>query len=87
MNTTADPVLAVAVRAARRAGSVIIDASRDLRRLPTFSKEHGDIVACLERKDANRAETVGRAHVAHARERLEQVDWTGYAQAGLALPA
>jgi len=40
-----DPVLAVAVRAARRAASVIVDASRDLRRLPTFSKEHGDIVS------------------------------------------
>jgi myo-inositol-1(or 4)-monophosphatase len=42
---TADQVLAVAVRAARRAASVVIDASRDLRRLPTFSKEHDDIVA------------------------------------------
>jgi myo-inositol-1(or 4)-monophosphatase len=40
-----DPVLAVAVRAARRAASVIVDASRDLKRLPTFSKEHGDIVS------------------------------------------
>jgi myo-inositol-1(or 4)-monophosphatase len=43
--TAADPVLAVAVRAARRAASVIVDASRDLKRLPTFSQEHGDIVA------------------------------------------
>jgi myo-inositol-1(or 4)-monophosphatase len=42
---TADPVLAVAVRAARRAAAVINDASRDLKRLPTFSKEHGDIVS------------------------------------------
>ncbi|HYT98315.1 MAG TPA: inositol monophosphatase family protein [Casimicrobiaceae bacterium] len=48
MNTTSDPILAVAVRAARRAASVIIDASRDLRRLPTFSKEHGDIVAAAD---------------------------------------
>ena len=39
-----DPVLAVAVRAARRAASVIVDASRDLRRLPTYSREHADIV-------------------------------------------
>lgn len=45
MTVTADPILAVAVRAARRAASVIIDASRDLRRLPTFSKEHGEIAA------------------------------------------
>ena len=46
MSTMAgDPTLAVAVRAARRAASVVADASRDLRRLPTFSKEHGDIVS------------------------------------------
>jgi myo-inositol-1(or 4)-monophosphatase len=44
-NGVADHVLAVAVRAARRAASVIVDASRDLRRLPTFSQEHGEIVA------------------------------------------
>ena len=42
--TAGDPVLAVAVRAARRAASVIVDASRDLRRLPTYSREHADIV-------------------------------------------
>jgi inositol monophosphatase family protein len=50
----ADPILAVAVRAARRAASVIADASRDLRRLPTFSKEHGDIVSVAD-KDAEAA--------------------------------
>jgi myo-inositol-1(or 4)-monophosphatase len=38
-----DPVLAVAVRAARRAASVVVDAARDLKRLPTFSKEHLEI--------------------------------------------
>jgi myo-inositol-1(or 4)-monophosphatase len=38
----------VAVRAARRAASVVVDASRDLRRLPTFSKEHGDIVSSAD---------------------------------------
>jgi myo-inositol-1(or 4)-monophosphatase len=55
MSTTAgDPVLAVAVRAARRAASVIADASRDLRRLPTFSKEHGDIVSSAD-EDAEAA--------------------------------
>jgi myo-inositol-1(or 4)-monophosphatase len=42
--TAGDPVLAVAVRAARRAASVVVDASRDLRRLPTYSREHADIV-------------------------------------------
>lgn len=49
-----DPVLAVAVRAARRAASVVADASRDLRRLPTFSKEHGDIVSAAD-QDAEAA--------------------------------
>jgi myo-inositol-1(or 4)-monophosphatase len=45
---TTDPVLAVAVRAARRASAVIADASRDLKRLPTYSKEHGDIVSAAD---------------------------------------
>ena len=40
---TTDPVLAVAVRAARRAGSVIVDAARDLKRLPAHAKAHADI--------------------------------------------
>lgn len=40
-----DPVLAVAIRAARTAASIVADSARDLRRLPAFSKEHGDIVA------------------------------------------
>lgn len=43
-----DPVLAVAVRAARRAAAVIADAARDLKRLPTFSKEHGDIASAAD---------------------------------------
>jgi myo-inositol-1(or 4)-monophosphatase len=43
-----DPVLAVAVRAARRAASVIIDAARDLKRLPSHAKEHGDIVTAAD---------------------------------------
>lgn len=49
-----DPVLAIAVRAARRAASVIIDAARDLKRLPSHAKEHGDIVtsADTEAEDA-----------------------------------
>jgi myo-inositol-1(or 4)-monophosphatase len=38
-----DPVLAVAVRAARRAASVIVDAARDLRRLPAHAKDHAEI--------------------------------------------
>jgi myo-inositol-1(or 4)-monophosphatase len=45
-----DPVLAVAVRAARRAAAVITDASRDLKRLPTFSKDQGDIVSAADQE-------------------------------------
>jgi myo-inositol-1(or 4)-monophosphatase len=54
MNPADDPVLAVAVRAARGAASVITDAARDLVRLPTFSKDHGEIVstADVEAEDA-----------------------------------
>jgi len=54
MSIADDPVLAVAVRAARSAASVISDAARDLIRLPTFSKDHGDIVstADVEAEDA-----------------------------------
>jgi myo-inositol-1(or 4)-monophosphatase len=67
MNTTSDPILAVAVRAARRAASVIIDASRDLRRLPTFSKEHGDIVAAADSEaESAIAATISAAFPEHA---------------------
>jgi myo-inositol-1(or 4)-monophosphatase len=45
---TNDPVLSVAIRAARRAGSIIIDAARDLKRLPSHAKEHGDIVTTTD---------------------------------------
>jgi myo-inositol-1(or 4)-monophosphatase len=63
----ADPVLAVAVRAARRAAAVIADASRDLKRLPTFSKEHGDIVSSAD-KEAEHAivSTIAAAFPDHA---------------------
>jgi myo-inositol-1(or 4)-monophosphatase len=49
-----DPVLAVAIRAARRAASVLVDAARDLKRLPASSKRHGEIVASA-RTDAEDA--------------------------------
>ena len=54
MSVTNDPVLAVAVRAARTAASIVIDAARDLKRLPTFSKEQGGIVSAadMEAEDA-----------------------------------
>jgi myo-inositol-1(or 4)-monophosphatase len=42
---TNDPVLAVAIRAAHRASSVILDAARDLRRRPSHAKDHGDIAS------------------------------------------
>ena len=48
-----DPVLAVAVRAARRAGSVIVDAARDLKRLPSHAKEHGDIATATDNEAEN----------------------------------
>ena len=48
-----DPVLAVAVRAARRAGSVIVDAARDLKRLPSHAKEHGDIAVAADNEAEN----------------------------------
>jgi myo-inositol-1(or 4)-monophosphatase len=40
-----DPSLAVAVRAARNAATVIEDSARDLARLPSSSQEHGKIAA------------------------------------------
>ena len=62
-----DPVLAVAVRAARRAASVIIDAGRDLKRLPTFSKEHGEIAAAAgDEAKAAIVATIGAAFPEHA---------------------
>jgi myo-inositol-1(or 4)-monophosphatase len=75
MTMVGDPVLAVAVRAARRAASVMVDASRDLRRLPTFSKEHGDIVssADADAESAIRA-TIGAAFPEHAVVGEEQGD-------------
>ena len=62
-----DPTLAVAVRAARNAAAVIADASQDLKRLPAFSKEHGEIVsnADKEAEDAIRT-TISSAFPGHA---------------------
>ncbi len=54
MSAADDPILSVAIQAARSAAAVITDAARDLVRLPTFSKDHGDIVstADVEAEDA-----------------------------------
>ena len=67
LNAPTDPVLAVAVRAARRAAAVIGDASRDLKRLPTYSKEHGEIVSTAD-KEAEQAivATISSAFPDHA---------------------
>ncbi len=48
-----DPVLAVAVRAARRAGSIIVDAARDLKRLPAHAREHNDIATATDNEAEN----------------------------------
>jgi len=50
---TNDQVLAVAIRAAHRASSVILDAARDLRRRPAHAKDHGDIAAEAETEAEN----------------------------------
>jgi myo-inositol-1(or 4)-monophosphatase len=62
-----DPILAVAVRAARRAGSVIIDAARDLKRLPSHARGHSEIAAAAD-TDAEKAiiATLRAAFPAHA---------------------
>jgi len=67
MSPASDPVLAVAVRAVRTAGSIVIDAARDLKRLPTFSREHADIVSAagVEAEDAVVA-TIRAAFPEHA---------------------
>lgn len=48
MTLAADPILAVAVRAAQRAASVLSDTSRDLRRVPIYSREHRELVSSAD---------------------------------------
>jgi myo-inositol-1(or 4)-monophosphatase len=43
-----DPILAVAVRAARRAASVVLDAARDLKRMPTHAREQAGIALAAD---------------------------------------
>lgn len=50
---TEDPVLAIAVRAARRAGSVIVDAGRDLKRRPAHATDLGDITTTTDNEAEN----------------------------------
>lgn len=62
-----DAVLAVAVRAARRAASVIVDASRDLKRLPAHAKNHADIASNADTEAENAIiATLRAAFPAHA---------------------
>jgi len=49
MPATADqPTLAVAIRAARAAAAIVLDAGRDLGRLPSHVKVHGDVVSAAD---------------------------------------
>jgi myo-inositol-1(or 4)-monophosphatase len=43
-----DPILSVAVRAARRAASVIVDATRDLKRMPTHARDQAGIALAAD---------------------------------------
>lgn len=65
MNT--DPIMAVAVRAARRASSVLQDAARDLRRLPSHAKEQAGIALSADTDAENGIiATLRAAFPAHA---------------------
>ncbi|MFO1412883.1 MAG: inositol monophosphatase family protein [Burkholderiales bacterium] len=54
MSPALDPVLAVATRAARAAASILLDAARDLKRLPSYARNHADVAthAEIEAEDA-----------------------------------
>ncbi len=53
-NAVSDPVLAVAIRAARTAASIVVDAARDVRRIPAYSREREAAIsgADMEAEDA-----------------------------------
>ncbi len=48
-----DPILAVAIHAARRAAAVLVDVSRDLKRRPSHAKVHADIVSNADTEAEN----------------------------------
>jgi len=48
-----DPILAVAIHAARRAAAVLVDAARDLKRRPAHAKDHADIVSNADAEAEN----------------------------------
>jgi myo-inositol-1(or 4)-monophosphatase len=62
-----DPILAVAIRAARRASSVIVDAERDLKRLPSHVKGQRDLAAVTNAEAASAiVATIHAAFPGHA---------------------
>jgi myo-inositol-1(or 4)-monophosphatase len=62
-----DPILGVAVHAARRAASVILDAARDIKRRPAHARDQADIAAAAEVEAENAViATVRAAFPAHA---------------------
>ncbi len=48
-----DPILAVAIHAARRAAAVLVDVSRDLKRRPSHAKVHADVVGNADTEAEN----------------------------------
>lgn len=48
-----DPVLAVAIHAARRAAAVLVDAARDLKRRPAHAKDHASVVTNADAEAEN----------------------------------
>jgi myo-inositol-1(or 4)-monophosphatase len=48
-----DPILAVAIHAARRAAAVLVDAARDLKRRPAHAKDHAGIVSNADAEAEN----------------------------------
>jgi len=48
-----DPILAVAIHAARRAAALLVDVSRDLKRRPSHAKDHADLVGNADAEAEN----------------------------------
>ncbi len=83
MSLATDPVLAVAVRAARAAGSILVDTARDLARLPTFARERGEIVAGADMEVADTlVATIRGAFPEHAILGAESGHITGAREGG-----
>jgi len=59
------PALAVAIRAARAAAAIVVDAGRDLGRLPSHVKVQGDIVSAADAEAENVIAATLRAAFPH----------------------